>query len=246
MAVDDARERVAGLLGADLGEVVFTGGGTEADNLAVLGTLAAAVPTAGRPDRWCARPWSTTRCSRPAGPPPGTSGSSSGRCPSDAGGHGGPRGLAEACTPDVALVSVMVVNNEVGTIQPLDEVARLVRRNSPGACSTPTPCRRAWLDLAGIAALVRPGRRSAPTSSGARRGWVRWWCATASGLEPVVHGGGQERERRSGTQDVAGIVAMAAALAVTAARRQVTGAPGWPPCATAWPTACGHGPRRCR
>ncbi len=69
MAVDEAREQIAELLGVDLGELVFTSGGTEADNLAVAGAWEAgaarsAVPVTPRP--WCARPWSTTPCSTPA------------------------------------------------------------------------------------------------------------------------------------------------------------------------------------
>ena len=66
-AVDDAREQVAALLGADLGEVVFTGGGTEADNLAVTGAWDARPASTARRAGGRARPWSTTPCWTPAG-----------------------------------------------------------------------------------------------------------------------------------------------------------------------------------
>ena len=184
-AVDDARQLVAELVGADLGEVVFTGSGTEADNLAVTGAVgaAAAVRTGGRPAvpgplvcsamehhavlttcRATARGWvsSSARCR-----PPPTGGVDL-------------EALAEAVTPDVSLVSVMAVNNEIGTVQPLEAVARLVRAGRRKRCSTPTPCRPApWLDLADLTARRPTWLTSAPTSSGGRRGSACWWSGTA-------------------------------------------------------------------
>ena len=78
-AVEDARDQVAACLGADLGEVVFTAGGTEADNLAISGTWDELSSGPAPPRRWCARPWSTMRCCTPAAPWPGDAGSSSER-----------------------------------------------------------------------------------------------------------------------------------------------------------------------
>ena len=83
----------------------------------------------------------------------------------------------------------------------------------------------------------RPRRRSAPTSSAARRASARSSCATASRSRPLLLGGGQERERRSGTHNVAGIVGMAAAAQATVDERKAVGRPRRARCATGWPTA---------
>jgi cysteine desulfurase len=119
---------------------------------------------------------------------------------------------AEACTPEVGLVSVMAVNNEIGTVQFLEPLAGAARTGSPGAVLHTDAVQAApWLpvgrltrafDLVSISAHKVGG----PQGVGALA--VRHGTA----LDPLAHGGGQERERRSGTQNVAGIVAMAAAL----------------------------------
>src|SRR5271170_6740967 len=120
-AVDDARDAVAGVLGCGPGEIVFTGSGTEADNLAVLGAHAVAggavLCTAVEHD-------AVLRACRSVG---GTTVAVDrrGRVDLDA--------LADAVHPGVGLVSVMAANNEVGTVQPLDEVVALVRAQAPNA-----------------------------------------------------------------------------------------------------------------
>ena len=100
----------------------------------------------------------------------------------------------------------------------------MVRAGSPGAVlHTDAVQAVPWLD---VAAGHRPGPtwcRSAPTSSAGPRGWVPWSSATAPTLYPLIHGGGQERDRRSGTHNVAGIVGMAAALAATVVRADSRG-----------------------
>ena len=124
--------------------------------------------------------------------------------------------LADALDDRTVVVSVMLVNNEVGTIQPLAEVAALVRdAGAARACCTPTRCRRcrgstspraaAGVDLVAISAHKFGG----PKGTGALV--VRDGVA----LEPLIEGGGQERGLRSGTSNVAGAVAMAAALRAT-------------------------------
>jgi cysteine desulfurase len=123
--------------------------------------------------------------------------------------------LSAACTADVSLVSVMTVNNEIGTVQPLDEVAALVHAQSPDTLlhtdavqvvpwlDVATACRAA--DLVSISAHKFGGPKG--VGALAVRGGVS--------LAPLLVGGGQERERRSGTPDVGGIVAMAEALRLT-------------------------------
>ena len=223
LAVDDAREEIAGLLGADLGEVVFTGSGTEADNLAITGTLATmSVPGGGlagpivctamehhavlNPCRAAAEPESRGLAEVRSDP--------SGVVDLDA--------LAEACTPDVRLVSVMAVNNEIGTVQPLDDVSRLVRSLSPEAVLHTDAVQAApWLAMPPITAAVDLLSVSAHKFGGPK-GVGALVVRHGVPIEAVIHGGGQERERRSGTHNVGGIVAMAAALAATVADRAVT------------------------
>ncbi len=220
-AVDDAREQIAELLGADLGEVVFTSGGTEADNLAITGSNRVAQ---GR--RKGALVCSAMEHHAVLN-----------TCRSLAVGTGaelrevrtGKDGiidldqLAEACTPDVALVSVMAVNNEIGTVQPLDRVASVVLREAPSAqLHTDAVQAVAWLDVATLAAPADLVAVSAHKFGGPKGIGALVARRRADSLRPILHGGGQERERRSGTQNVAGIVGMAAALAATSSRRART------------------------
>jgi len=119
---------------------------------------------------------------------------------------------------------VMAVNNEVGTVQPIEAVARLVRRRSPNAILHTDAVQAApWLDLAPLVALADLVVLSAHKFGGPKGVGV---LVVGDGLpiEAVTRGGGQERERRSGTHNVAGIVAAAAALQVTVDRRTETNA----------------------
>ena len=128
-ALDDAREVLAGLLGASPGEVVFTSGGTEADNLAVLGVAA------GPGTALCSaveHPAVLEACLAVGGSAVAVDGR--GVIDLDA--------LADLLSPRVRLVSVMLVNNETGVRQPLESVVALVRERAPGPSCTPTPCRR--------------------------------------------------------------------------------------------------------
>ena len=126
---------------------------------------------------------------------------------------------------------MVLVNNEVGTVQPLDEMAEVVRERAPGALLH-TDAAQA-LSLARRRRCARRRPTSSPsrrTSAAAPRASAPSSCATASRSAPQLLGGGQERERRSGTQDVAGAVGFAAAAAraggrARRARRAV--APRW-------------------
>jgi cysteine desulfurase len=225
-ALEEARETVAGVLGSAPAEVVFTGGGTESDNLAVLGVLAAAVE---RGDRWPTVVCSAVEHAAVLEP-----------CRAAAKGSARLAGvpavvvrevgvdpdcvvdldaLEAALDPSVALVSVMLANNEVGTLQPLAEVVARVRRMAPGAAvHTDAVPAAPFVDLAAAAAgadliSVSAHKLGGPKGSGAlvvREGTV---------VRPLLHGGGQERERRSGTHDVAGAVGLATALADAARTR---------------------------
>lgn len=124
---------------------------------------------------------------------------------------------------DVTLVSVMVANNEVGTVQPVAAVAEVVRRHAPGACVHADAVQAAaWLPLTGRLAgtdlvSLSSHKVGGPQGVGAlvvRRG---------TPLRPLVLGGGQERELRSGTHNVAGIAGFAAALRAAVAQRDDAG-----------------------
>lgn len=206
-AVDESRVVVARHLGCDAGEVVFTSGGTEACNLAVLGAHGA---LGG--DVLCSafeHHAVLDACAAVGGR----------RVAVNADGMVDLDALAQALHPGVRLVSIMLVNNEVGTVQPLAEVARLVRRLAPGALiHTDAVAAGAWLDLAVLAAdadMVSMGAHKFGGPKGVGALVVRGGTV----LKRVLHGGSQERDRRPGTHNVAGIVGMAAALEVAVARR---------------------------
>jgi cysteine desulfurase len=209
-ALEEARDTVAECLGCEPGEVVFTGSGTEADNLAVLGV------TSARPG--------TVVCSAIEHHAVLHASDVAGgrRVPVGANGVVDLQSLGDALTPDVSVVSVMLANNEVGTVQPLAEVAGLVRRLAPNAVvHTDAVQAFAWLDvarLAGVADLVAIGAHKFGGPKGVGALVVR----DGVQVSPMLHGGGQERDRRSGTHNVAGIVAMAAAMRVTVDQRDAS------------------------
>jgi cysteine desulfurase len=210
--LDDARDVVAEVLGVEPGEVVLTSGGTEADNLAVHGVIGA---TGGR--ALC----SAVEHHAVLDPVLRSGGAT---VAVDAAGRIDLAALAAALDgdPSIALVSVMVANNELGTVQDLAAVADVVRSHAPGAVVHADAVAAApWLDLRGLPVdllSISAHKFGGPKGSGA--------LVVRSGtpLRAVQLGGGQERERRSGTPDVAGAVGLAAALAASAAERDATGA----------------------
>ncbi len=122
--------------------------------------------------------------------------------------------LATALT-DVSLVSVMAVNNEVGTITDLAEVATVVHKSAPNAVIHTDAVQAAcWLDLRAITPHVDLLSLSAHKFGGPKGVGVLV-ARGRSAFAPMLVGGGQERERRSGTHNVAGIIAMATALRAT-------------------------------
>ena len=233
-ALEDARDQVAQLLGARPQEIVFTSGGTEADNLAVLGVLRAAIARrdrgpaagAGSPDRpapvvavssGVEHAAVLEPCRHAAARLPGVVHQPVGV---DTQGAVDLDRLASALDDDVVLVSVMLANNEVGTIQPLAQVVSLVRRLAPrGVVHTDAVQAAAWLDVAEAAAgadLVSVSAHKLGGPKGAGALVVR----EGTELEPLLFGGGQERERRAGTHHVAGAVGLAPALAAVRATRE--------------------------
>lgn len=206
-AVDDAREVLAAAVGCTPGEVVLTAGGTEADNLAVLGVHAA---RAGRVLCSAVEHAAVLEPCRAVG---------GATVPVDRVGRVDLDALVGTLGPDVALVAVMAANNEVGVVQPVGAVVEAVRRRAPGAAVHCDAVGAApWMDLPAVTAgcdllALSAHKFGGPHGAGllmVREGapWV-----------PVLRGGSQERGRRPGTVDVAAVVGMAAALAATVAER---------------------------
>jgi cysteine desulfurase len=226
-ALEEARDEVAELLGASPREVVFTSGGTEAANLAVLGALAARVADGQDPGAVVhsavEHPAVLEACraaARGAAAMSGVPAVERREAPVDATGTVDLAALAALLGPEVSLVSVMLANNEVGTVEPLEAVAALVRRRAPEAVlHTDAVQAAATLDVAVAAAgahLVSVSGHKVGGPKGVGALVVREGVAVA----PLLWGGGQERERRSGTHDVAGVVGLAAALRAAAEHRE--------------------------
>jgi cysteine desulfurase len=218
-ALDDARESVAVALAVDPGDLVFTSGGTEADNLAVFGALAARDRPIGPIVCTAMEHHAVLYACRAAA---ARFGVELREVPSDAEGVVDLERLADACAADVSLVCVMAVNNEIGTVQPLDHVTAMVHERSPSAVvHTDAVQAVPWLDVAALSRTADMVAISAHKFGGAK-GIGALAVRGGIPLAPLIHGGGQERERRSGTPDVAGIVAMAEALRVTGDQRAET------------------------
>ena len=205
--LDDARAAMAEALGAQPGQIVFTGGGTEADALAVRGTVAArgGIPVCSAIEHHAVLDPVHHLGGRVVAV------GADGRLDLAA--------LEEALDPSVSLVSVMLANNETGIIQPIAEAVEIVRRRAPGALfHTDAVQALCWVDVAEAAAAADLVSVSAHKFGGPKGVGVLV-VRDGADPEPLLLGGGQERARRGGTQNVAGIAAMAVAATETVAER---------------------------
>jgi cysteine desulfurase len=210
-ALRQAREQVAALVGAPDGPLVFTGSGSEADNLALRGVALAS--GRDRPRiitqrtehpailRTCAalRRWHGVEVTY---------------LPVDHDGLVDPRDLAAALTPETVLVTIMLANNETGALQPVEELAAVAHRH--GAlfhCDAAQAAGKIPVDMTrlGVDLLTVVGHKMyAPKGIGAL-------CLRSTlPLEPLIHGGGQEDGLRAGTENVALAVAFGAAARLAA------------------------------
>ncbi|MDT0341242.1 cysteine desulfurase family protein [Streptomyces litchfieldiae] len=219
-AVEEGRERLAAALGARPSEVVFTSGGTEADNLAVKGLFWARRAADPRRTRVLASPVEHHAVLDVAQWLADHEGARVEWLPVDGHGRVHPDALREAIErdpDDVALVTVMWANNEIGTILPAAELAAVAAEfGIPMHADAVQAVGQLEVDFAasGVAALTVSGHKiGGPYGIGALL-LGREWTPT-----PVLHGGGQEREVRSGTLDVPAIAGFAVAAELAAARR---------------------------
>jgi cysteine desulfurase len=207
-AIDDVRVVMAEALGCGPGEIVFTSGGTEADNASVFGFADRRPVVCSAIEHHAVLDPVHHIGGRVVGVQP------NGVIDLDA--------LAAALDSSVSVVSVMLANNEIGTIQPLADVAEIVRERAPQAVlHTDAVQAFPWLDVAALASCADLISISAHKFGGPKGVGV---LVVRDGVEFEARqvGGGQERERRSGTQNVAGIVAMGAAARLTVDERKST------------------------
>ena len=223
-AVDDARQTIAGLIGCRISELIFTSGGTESDNTALKG-VAFALRNVGNHIITTAIEHHAIlhTCHQLE-----QFGFDVTYLPVDRHGLVDPDDVAKAITDRTILVSVMLANNEIGTIEPVAAIARTVKQEArrldrnilmhtdavQGAGFLDLNVRELGVDLMSLSAHKFHG----PKGVGVL------YVKRVTPFEPQMMGGGQERERRSGTENVPGIVGMAEAFRLACQERKTTAA----------------------
>jgi len=210
-ALDEAREEIAAVIGANPREIIFTGGGSEADNLAIKG-VALAYKSKGNHIVTSAvehhAVLDTCKYLEKLGFQVTV-------VPVDENGMVDPKAVEEAITDKTILVSIMHANNEVGTIQPIQEISRIVKEKGvifhtdavQSVGHIPVDVNDLGVDLLSFAGHKFYGPK----------GVGGLYVRKGIRFDPLIHGGGQERGHRAGTENVAAIVGMATALKLTAA-----------------------------
>jgi cysteine desulfurase len=217
--LDDARSAVAAVIGGDPSEVVFTSGGTEADNFAIRGVAEALESTGKRHliataieheavlntfKALARRGWTTTLL--PVGPS----------------GVVSPAALEQALTDKTALVSVMHANNEIGTIQPIAELATIAHARGAlfhtdavqSVAKIPVDVRALGIDLLSLSAHKFNG----PKGAGAL------WIKRGTRVTAILTGGKHERNRRAGTENVPAVAGLGVAATLASKKMASEGA----------------------
>jgi cysteine desulfurase len=217
--LDEARSSVASLINAEPSEIVFTSGGTESDNFAIRG-VAEALDVTGRTHLVASSieheaVLTTFKAMAKRG-------RQTTLLPVDASGIVNPAALEEAITDRTALVSVMHANNEVGTIQPIAELARIARSRGvlfhtdavQSAGKIPVDARALGVDLLTLSAHKFYG----PKGAGAL------WIKRGTRIAAILTGGKHERNRRAGTENVPAIAGLGAAARLASEKMDAEGA----------------------
>ena len=217
-ALDEARDRVAAVLNCRSREIVFTGGGTEADNEAIYGVATALQETGNHIITSSAGHHAVLHTCQQLE----TLGYEVTYLPVDADGMVQPESVLDAITPRTILVTVMYGNNEIGTINPIPEISQAVKSRAAELKRT-IPFHTDAVQGAGFLDLdVRNLGVDLMSLSGHKiygpKGTGILYIKRATPFLPLILGGGQERERRSGTENIPGIVGISVAL--EAANRQ--------------------------
>jgi len=216
--LDDARSSVAALIGGDPSEVVFTSGGTEADNFAIRGVAEALEPTGKRHliataieheavlntfKALARRGWTTTLL------------------PVDQSGIVAPAALEQALTDKTALVSVMHANNEIGTIQPVADLAKIAHARGAifhtdavqSVAKIAVDVRALGVDLLSLSAHKFNG----PKGAGAL------WIKRGTRVTAILTGGKHERNRRAGTENVPAVAGLGVAATLASKKMAAEG-----------------------
>lgn len=217
VAIEAARQKVAEILGCSPAEIVFEGSGTESDNHAIIG---AALANKGRGNHLITSAIEhhavTDSCEFLT-----KQGFEITYIPVDKNGVVKVDELIKALRPETILVSIMYANNEIGTIQPIAEISQAVKKHNPDILVHTDACQAApYLDLnvdhLGIDLLTINGSKIyGPKGTGAL--YIRQGVAVSN----LIHGGGQENKRRSGTENVPGIVGLAKALELVQSEKEI-------------------------
>lgn len=204
VAIEDARELIAKLIGAEPSEIIFTSGGTESDNAAIKGVV-----NANRKTEIITSPIEHHAVIHPAESLK-MKGCRVTYLQPDAIGHITPEQVEEAISRDTAIVSLMQVNNEIGTILPIKEIAEICKSHKvPFHSDTVQSVGKLPLNVKelGVDLLSMSGHKIyGPKGIGVL------YVKNGTPWLPWLQGGSQERRRRGGTSNVAGIVGMAEAL----------------------------------
>ncbi len=214
-ALEEARERAASFLGAQPLEIVFTGGGTEADNLAVVGAALAGNRRGGVVTSAVEHEavLESARFVSRLGCPLTVVGV-------DRWGVITPEEIGDAVDEQTVLVSVMAANNETGVIEPVAEMAAAARAANPAVAVHTDAVQSFISEEVDVNSLGVDLLSLAAHKFGGPKGVGLLYVRQGVNLEPVLHGGGQELGRRSGTHNVMGAVGMVAAMEATVADRE--------------------------